>query len=165
MQMGVKFDRILDGFDGPFTKIGYGLLPPPADAVSGPASPAGYLISHEINNSFKLINRLLKAKADVYWLKNEARSMARIMAHRRHLGAGIRRGARPVLEKSAKELGVPAHAVAKAPAGEALKLKPIRIGLYDQYGGSMPSGWTRGSSSSTNSPSRWSTRPRSMRAI
>jgi hypothetical protein len=35
------------------------------------------------------------------------------------------------------------HAVAKAPAGDALKLKPIRIGLYDQYGGSMPSGWTR----------------------
>jgi len=24
-----------------------------------------------------------------------------------------------------------------------LKLKPIRIGLYDSYGGSMPSGWTR----------------------
>jgi hypothetical protein len=24
-----------------------------------------------------------------------------------------------------------------------MKLKPIRIGLYDSYGGSMPSGWTR----------------------
>ncbi len=24
-----------------------------------------------------------------------------------------------------------------------LKLNPIRIGLYDSYGGSMPSGWTR----------------------
>jgi hypothetical protein len=24
-----------------------------------------------------------------------------------------------------------------------MKLKPIRVGLYDQYGGSMPSGWTR----------------------
>jgi hypothetical protein len=33
--------------------------------------------------------------------------------------------------------------VAKAPAGAALKLKPIRIGLYDSYGGNMPSGWTR----------------------
>ena len=28
MQMGVQYDRILDGFDGPFTKIN-GLLPPP----------------------------------------------------------------------------------------------------------------------------------------
>ena len=35
------------------------------------------------------------------------------------------------------------YAVAKAPAGEALKIKPVRIGLYDQFGGLMPSGWTR----------------------
>ena len=33
--------------------------------------------------------------------------------------------------------------MAKAPAGDAFKLKPIRIGLYDSYGGNMPSGWTR----------------------
>ena len=51
--------------------------------------------------------------------------------------------ARGVIDQAAKQLGVPAHAVAKAPAGEALKLKPIRIGLFDQYGGNMPSGWTR----------------------
>jgi hypothetical protein len=42
-----------------------------------------------------------------------------------------------------KDAGVPVTAVAKAPTGEAMKLKPIRIGLYDVYGGSMPSGWTR----------------------
>src|SRR5260370_5716000 len=69
MQMGVKYDRIMDGFDGPFTKIA-GLLPPPPAAVSGPATPAGYLISHPINNSFAMINRLLKAGAEVDWLKN-----------------------------------------------------------------------------------------------
>jgi hypothetical protein len=34
-------------------------------------------------------------------------------------------------------------AVAARPAGDAMKLKPVRIGLWDQYGGSMPSGWTR----------------------
>jgi hypothetical protein len=51
--------------------------------------------------------------------------------------------ARGVIEKSAKDSGVPAWATASVPAGESLKLKPIRIGLFDQYGGSMPSGWTR----------------------
>src|SRR5262249_6734846 len=66
-QMGVKFDRILDGFDGPFAKVS-GLQPPPVRSIMGPASPAGYLISHRINNSFVMINRLLKAGADVYWL-------------------------------------------------------------------------------------------------
>ena len=141
MQMGVKFDRILDGFDGPFEKIA-GLLPPPASTVSGPASPAGYLISHEINNSFILINRLLKAGGEVYWLKKEQ------TVDGRNIGAGAiwvpaSAAVRPILDQGAKELGIPVHALAKAPAGDALKLKPIRIGLYDSYGGSMPSGWTR----------------------
>jgi hypothetical protein len=141
MQMGVEFDRVSDGFDGPFAKISE-LLPAPASSVMGPSNPAGYLISHRINNSFVLINRLLKANADVYWLKKQE------TADGQDLGTGAiwvpaSAAARPVLERGAKELGVAVHAVAKAPAGEALKLKPIRIGLCDQYGGSMPSGWTR----------------------
>jgi hypothetical protein len=132
MQMGVQFDRILDGFDGPFTKIA-GLLAPPPASVTGPASPAGYLISHRINNSFVMVNRLLKAGADVYWLKSDTNAM----------WVPASAAARAVLEQGAKDIGVPVQAVAKAPAGDALKLKPIKIGLYDQYGGSMPSGWTR----------------------
>jgi hypothetical protein len=140
-QMGVTFDRVLDGFDGPFEKVN-GLLPPPASAVQGPSNAAGYLISHEINNSFVVVNRLLKAGADVYWLKSDQKLDGR------ELGTGAiwvpaSSAARSIVERGAKELGVPVHAVGKAPGGEALKLKPIRIGLYDQYGGSMTSGWTR----------------------
>src|SRR5207245_5575122 len=68
-QMGVEFDRVRDAMpDGPFTKID-GLLPVPASAIAGHSNPAGYLISHRINNSFIAINRLLKSGADVYWLK------------------------------------------------------------------------------------------------
>jgi hypothetical protein len=141
MQMGVKYDRILDGFDGPFEKIN-GLLAPPAAAITGPATPAGYLISHEINNSFILTNRLLKAGGEVYWLKAEQ------TVNGRNLGTGAlwvpaSAAVRPILDKAAKELGTAVYAVAKAPSGDAMKLKPIRIGLYDSYGGSMPSGWTR----------------------
>jgi hypothetical protein len=47
------------------------------------------------------------------------------------------------LQNCAREFGVTVHGTAAAPAGEALKLKPVRIGLYDQYGGLVPSGWTR----------------------
>jgi len=139
-QMGVKFDRVLDGFDGPFTKIN-GLLPPPPAGISGSGS-AGWLISHRINNSFILVNRLLKAGADVYWMKKDESSGGQ------DLGTGAiwvpeNSAARPILERAARELGVPVHAVAAAPKGDALKLNPIRIGLYDQYGGLMPSGWER----------------------
>jgi len=142
LQMGVTFDKVYDGFDGPFTKIS-GLLPPPPAAVMGSISkPAGYLVSHKINNSFVLINRLLAANCDVYWLKKA------VTEDGQDLGTGTiwipaSTNVLPVLQKAAKEIGVPSYAVATAPKGDALKLKPIRIGLYDSYGGSMPSGWTR----------------------
>jgi len=51
--------------------------------------------------------------------------------------------ARTILESGAKQLGVAVQAAAKMPAGKSMKLSPVRIGLYDQYGGIAPSGWTR----------------------
>ncbi|MDP2957855.1 MAG: M14 family metallopeptidase [Longimicrobiales bacterium] len=141
MQMGVAYDRIMDGFDGPFATV-QGLLDPPAATVSGPANPAGWLVSHQENNSYIVANRLLKAGADVYWMGSEQR------VDGKSLGTGAiwvpaSGAARPILEKAAAELGVAAHGVARMPTGEALKLRPVRVGIYDQYGGLMPTGWTR----------------------
>ena len=61
-QMGIEFDRILDGFDGPFVRIA-GLLDPLPASVTGPAQPAGYLISHRMNDSFIIVNRLRNQNA------------------------------------------------------------------------------------------------------
>ncbi len=69
MQMGVEYDKILDAFDGPFAKL-TGMQQPEPGSIIGASNPAGYLISHHINNSFVLVNRLLKNQADVYWLKS-----------------------------------------------------------------------------------------------
>src|SRR5215469_12251099 len=131
LQMGVQFDRILNGFDGPFVKVTR--VEPVPGVIRGPSNPAGYLISHRINNSFTVVNRLLKANCDVYWLR----------ADNGTIWVPASASALPILDRGSKELGIPVTAIAKAPAGEALKLEPIRIGLYDQYGGLMPSGWTR----------------------
>jgi hypothetical protein len=136
-QMGVKFDRILEAFDGPFQKVS-GLLPPPPATVQTASNPAGYLVDHRIVNSFTVVNRLLKANCDVYWLTKPEQNLSPGA-----IWVPASAPARAVLERAATELGVPVQAAAKAPAGDALKLKPIRIGLYDQYGGIMPSGWTR----------------------
>jgi hypothetical protein len=38
---------------------------------------------------------------------------------------------------------VSVEGVSAKPAGDSFKLKPVRIGLWDQYGGSMTSGWLR----------------------
>ena len=143
VQMGVKYDRVFDGFDGPFTRLPYlPLEKPMVQTVSGPAHPAGYLVSHKINDSFIVMNRLLKAGADVYWLNDEQ------TIDGKGLGTGTiwipeSPAVRPILEKAAKELGVPAYGLSQRPAGAAMKLKPVRIGLLDLYGGNMPSGWLR----------------------
>ena len=50
-QMGVRFDRILDGFDGPFEKLA-GLAKTPAGRVAPVRDPAGYLLSHSFNDAF-----------------------------------------------------------------------------------------------------------------
>ncbi|HUR54223.1 MAG TPA: peptidase, partial [Gemmataceae bacterium] len=49
----------------------------------------------------------------------------------------------PRLEKLAAELGVRFAGSPTAPGAEAVAVKPTRVGLWDRYGGSMPSGWTR----------------------
>jgi len=67
-QMGVKFDRILDEFDGPFERI-EGLARPPDGKVTN-SDAAGFILSHRINDSFTAINRLLKNDDEVYWLKD-----------------------------------------------------------------------------------------------
>jgi hypothetical protein len=142
MQMGVEFDRIFDAFDGPFTKLDFSTQSPEPKSITGELNPAGYLVSHRTNNSFVLVNRLLKNKSDVYWLKDSTSAS----------GADIGTGAiwipaspsvRPILESGARQLGVQVWATDKTPQGEAFKIRPARIGLYDQYGGMMPSGWTR----------------------
>ena len=43
----------------------------------------------------------------------------------------------------ASEIGLNFVGVDSKPSGEAFRLSPVRIGLWDQYGGSMPSGWVR----------------------
>ncbi len=140
-QMGVKFDRVLETFDGPFEKVS-GLQKPLPEKVRGPAQSDGYLISHQQNDAFILVNRLLKNGDDVYWLKRPM-TLAGRAAPAGTMYVPARAQTRAVIEKASSELGVIAEAVQVRPSGEALKLKPVRIGLWDQYGGSMPSGWLR----------------------
>ena len=88
------------------------------------------------------VNRLLKATEEVYWLKSP------VTANGRQYPAGTmyipaRPSTAAIVQKLAVDKGLSFDAVAAKPAGDSMKLKPVRIGLWDQYGGSMPSGWTR----------------------
>ncbi|MBT9473363.1 MAG: M14 metallopeptidase family protein [Pseudomonadota bacterium] len=140
MQMGVKFDRVLDAFDGPFQPVADVMAPAPGKIVG--SGKAGYLVSHEANDSFILSNRLLKAGQGVYWVKAATKAVGKTFAPGA-LWVPATPANRAILEKATAELGVDAYALAKTPAGETLKLKPVRVGLVDKYGGVMTSGWTR----------------------
>ena len=126
-EMGVKFDRILDAFDGPFTPLPYGELQSPP-AATLPDADAGWLVSRSANNAFTLVNRLLASGIAVS--TSPATGDFFIPA-----------SARATLEKSA-DLGVTARSADRAPT-DAKTITPARIALWDRYGGSMPSGWTR----------------------
>ncbi len=132
-QMGVQFDRVLDAFDGPFEKVN-GIQKPSPGRVTGTAG-AGYVFSHAINNSFTAINRLLAAGEDVTWITTGPSAGAFYVA--------AKPSTRAAVDKLAADLGVSFDGVASLPAGDAITLRKLRIGLSDRYGGSMPSGWTR----------------------
>jgi len=58
-QMGVCFDRILEGFDGPFEKIA-DMAQTPQGSLTNPASSSGFLLDHRVNDAFIATNRLLQ---------------------------------------------------------------------------------------------------------
>jgi hypothetical protein len=140
-QMGVQFDRILDGFDGPFEKVS-GLLPPPAGRIRPVTDTVGYLLSHQVNDSFVGTTRLLADGEAVYWLT------APFTADNKVHPAGTiyipsQAGTLERLQKLSAELGLDFDAVSVRPRGDALEIHPVRVGLWDRYGGSMDSGWIR----------------------
>jgi hypothetical protein len=140
-QMGVRFDRILESFDGPFEKIP-GIIKIAPGKVTPAKAVVGYVLSHEQNDSFVATNRLLAAKDDVFWLKSPWKAGATTYP----VGAiyvPAKATTRATIDKIAADLGLTIDAVSVRPTGEALKLKPVRIALWDRYAGSMDSGWIR----------------------
>jgi hypothetical protein len=131
-QMGVKFDRYWDNLEGPFSTIN-GLATPLPGKISG-TTPAVYVLSPAINDSFTIVNRVLKANGEVYRRGNGS------------FYVPANAVSTPIVQKGAQELGVNVDGAASTPSGPAdgtVKLSPKRIALWDTATGSMPSGWTR----------------------
>ncbi|MBP7777267.1 MAG: peptidase [Acidobacteria bacterium] len=138
-QMGVVFDRHLENVDGPFEAL-TDLARPAPGAVSSPAGTTGYAIAHKHNDAFVVVNRLLKAGEEAYfvadrrWQSSDGTGAIYVPA---------KASTAAVLQKAATDLGISATGVAERPAGALHTLRKPRIGLWDQYGGSMPSGHVR----------------------
>ena len=127
--MGVEFDRILDDFNGPFENIAYGQMQSPKSSIFLTANSANkfYAIKSNDNNSFVMVNDLLKAGKTVYKNKN---------------GFYFQMSDLTNDKESIAKAGVAAVAVENLPT-DIIKVEKLKIGLWDRYGGSMPSGWVR----------------------
>ena len=129
-QMGVKFDRIHEPFTGPFERVAAWNVRPAQGRVGTLADATGYMLNRTANDGFRAVNRLLALGEQVS-----------------ALGADFLFGPSTAtvtkLQKVASELGVSFQAVNLNFVTAPSRMAPPRIGLWDQYGGSMASGWTR----------------------
>lgn len=132
-QMGVEVDRVLEELKAPLQSVGYGNLQSPAKKEL--AKSSGYLLSSEMNNSFIAANDLLKAGAEVFRTTGVVEGMPAGSFYVSSKGASV-------LTNAGAGLGLNPKPINTKPAA-LQKINPARIALYDQYGGSMPSGWVR----------------------
>lgn len=141
MQMGVKFDRILDGFDGPFKRLDPltdRIKPDPATVAT---TGAGWVVSAKVNDAFHAVARLWTAGADVY-RTNQPVTVGGVSypAGSYYIPANAK--STPVVQKTAADVGV-TFAPSADLSATGNKLAAPRVGLWDRYGGSMPSGHIR----------------------
>jgi len=131
-QMGIKFDRILDPFTGPFEKL-KGFAPVPAGVVSvTPAQGAWYTWTRATNDAFVAVNRLLRAGEQVYTGAPSGAFFAPATAN-----------ATRIIRDVAAQKGVSFSTVANRGSAGLTRVAVPRIALWDVYGGDMSSGWMR----------------------
>src|SRR5262245_3252018 len=139
--MGIKYDRLRDDFDGPFENLSDVVIPP-AGVVEATTNVAGYFFSHQVNDAFIAVNRLLKAGEEVYWTKEVLTANGRVWPAGT-MFVPMKPSTAPRVQQLAAEKGLSFVATSDRPSVGLIKLNPVRIGLWDTYGGSTPSGWTR----------------------
>ncbi|HEY2434868.1 MAG TPA: M14 family metallopeptidase [Vicinamibacterales bacterium] len=119
-QMGVQFDRVLEGVTGPFEKVTEVNVKPPATVI--PAR-SHVFIDRRANDAFTAVNRVL-AKGGQAGANNLGFVLMADDATLRSV-APLGVTVRPEMDYGYEPIHAP------------------RIALWDQYGGSAESGWTR----------------------
>ena len=141
LQMGVAFDRVLDGFDGPFERVAtpLALRPPGASRTPrGPRLPAEPRRQrrrhrHEPPPGSRAGSQLAKGSYAVSGKRWPAGTLyVPAVSEMWITSRSGRRNSGSMCKAWRARASVP-----------MLELSKVRIGLWDEYGGSQPSGWTR----------------------
>ncbi|MGK0264636.1 MAG: hypothetical protein ACI8UD_003297 [Planctomycetota bacterium] len=125
MQTDVTVERTFEQLKGPFEAITSLPSYPRRDL---PQSGSFWLLDVRDLHSITTVNRLLAAGCTVEY------------ANSGHYVVPVAPGSSQVLSKATRELGVVAVA-AKLGNEKRRKLAPVRVGLFDVYGGNMATGW------------------------
>ena len=117
------------------------------DFVFGPVGQIGadaktYLFERRYNNSFALLNELLKNKVEVYW------SDAEFTVQNKKYPAGTfivpgKSGAAPRLKTLSEKFSVPVYGVSEAPRVKKTQALLPRLGIYHPWTANKDEGWTR----------------------
>ena len=134
--MGIQFDRILEDFDGPFENIAYGEVQKSGyyAEVASHSNQIGITFSAKDNASYIAVNEFLLKGATVYKSKDTY-----FVAIDNKDTLGINKLSFKLFEENSVSFDV----VSEKPKDANLIVKPLRIALWDRYGGSMSSGWVR----------------------
>jgi hypothetical protein len=124
-QMGFAFDRILDPITAPLTPVTTERVRP--EPAPFDAKAKGWLVSPSATDAFLAVNRLLKAKQRV-----ERTSQGNFIVPASKLSATI-------LGDLARDRALPTTPT----TARGTAMTALRVGVWDRYGGSMESGWTR----------------------
>ena len=139
-QMGVEFTRLLEPFGGPFVPV-VGFAKVPEQRVA--SAIAGYALSHSVNDAFTAVNRLLARGEEVFTLTSP------LSINGRSYDVGTfyipaKPTTAPIIAQLAAEKGLDFDAFDTEVSSATLRrVRPARIGLWDQYGGAITSGWAR----------------------
>jgi hypothetical protein len=131
-EMGIEFERILDGVTGPFEVVkDWNVKPTPGrvEVLSSPITSFAVTAPGQLD-AFVAANRLLAAHATVYRFGSGEFEISRTQ------------GVDSILRSVAADRGVDFG----GSTFSFLDSKPIaqpRVGAWDQYGGSMSAGWMR----------------------
>jgi hypothetical protein len=139
LQMGVASSAVKDKFSASLRPVTQAEVPKPAIGASG-ATAHGFLLSHEPNDSMIAVNRLLKAGVEVRWSQTDFTNGGK------HYGAGtilIPPGAARQAKSITQNLSLPLIPASEAVNVATAQLKPLRLALYNPWGGNMDEGWTR----------------------
>ena len=134
-QMGVEAIQVESRFEAQLKPIEQAT--PPPGKVSG--NRENYILDHNVLDSFRAVNRLLKDGANVSWAAKSFTSEGKAYPAGAIIVSGA--GIRGKLQSLAEEFSLQIQTCSAPP--EIMPLQPLRLGLYKPWVANMDEGWTR----------------------